>query len=44
MKAFFATIGAVQSARVVSDRETGKSRGFGYVEFYDVDTAKKAYA
>ena len=29
----FSTIGAVVRARVIMDRETGKSRGFGIVEF-----------
>lgn len=41
--AFFSGCGDVASARIVTDKETGKPRGFGYVEFYDVDTAKKAY-
>lgn len=40
---FFSSIGQVQSARVVTDKETQRPKGFGYVEFFDVDTAKKAY-
>jgi cold-inducible RNA-binding protein len=28
----FAQFGAVDSAQVVTDRETGRSRGFGFVE------------
>ena len=29
---FFSAFGAVQSATIVTDRETGRSRGFGFVE------------
>ena len=32
LKEFFATYGEVTSAKVVFDRETNKSRGFGFVE------------
>jgi len=29
----FAEFGEMTSARVITDRETGRSRGFGFVEF-----------
>ena len=31
--AHFASVGTVACAKVVTDRETGRSRGFGFVEF-----------
>ncbi len=40
----FATAGEVQSANVVTDRETGRSRGFGFVEMADDDAATTAIA
>lgn len=39
----FGEYGDVVSVRLPTDRETGAPKGFGYVEFGDVDTAKKAY-
>ncbi len=33
----FATHGAVESAEVVMDRDSGRSRGFGFVEMGDDD-------
>ena len=39
----FAEYGEVKSVRVPTDRETQKPKGFAYVEFIDIDTAKKAF-
>jgi RNA recognition motif-containing protein len=36
----FSQYAEVASARVVTDRETGKSRGFGFVEVREEDAAK----
>ena len=38
----FEKFGTVTSAKVGIDRETGKSRGFGFVEMPNVDEAKEA--
>ncbi len=38
----FAAYGEVASAKVIMDRDTGRSKGFGFVEFQDDDAAKKA--
>jgi RNA recognition motif-containing protein len=35
LKSLFAKFGEVTSAKVVMDRETGRSRGFGFVEMPD---------
>jgi len=35
LKSLFANYGEVTSAKVVMDRETGRSRGFGFVEMAD---------
>ncbi len=37
----FGRVGIVTSAQVITDRETGRSRGFGFVEMSD-DDARKA--
>lgn len=38
----FAQAGTVESAKVVEDRETGRSRGFGFVEMASADEATAA--
>ncbi|HSN56517.1 MAG TPA: hypothetical protein VLT32_17750 [Candidatus Sulfomarinibacteraceae bacterium] len=40
----FAAHGEVSEAVVISDRDTGRSRGFGFVTFEDDDAADKAVA
>ena len=35
LEALFAQYGEVESAAVITDRETGRSRGFGFVEMPD---------
>jgi len=42
LKELFETVGEVTSARVVTDRDTHKSRGFGFVEFADEANNQKA--
>jgi len=37
LRELFAQAGAVESATVVTDRETGRSRGFGFVEMATAD-------
>ncbi len=38
----FADFGAVDAARVVMDRETGRSKGFGFVEMANASEANAA--
>lgn len=39
---FFAQAGTVASAKVITDRDSGRSKGFGFVEMSNDDEAKKA--
>ena len=40
----FSKFGTVSSAKVIMDRESGRSRGFGFVEMEDEEAAKAAIA
>ncbi|MCP4304238.1 MAG: RNA-binding protein [bacterium] len=42
LEELFGEYGQVDSASVISDRETGRSRGFGFVEMSNDDEARKA--
>jgi len=44
LKEFFTPFGEVTSAKIIMDKTTGQSRGFGFVEMSDVASAKKAIA
>ncbi len=43
LKTFFESYGEVTDARVITDRETGRSRGFGFVEMPE-EAARNAIA
>jgi RNA recognition motif-containing protein len=40
LRELFSAIGEVHSAAVISDRDTGRSRGFGFIEMDDGDADK----
>ncbi len=42
LRGFFADYGTVSSAKVIMDKFTSQSRGFGFVEMPDKDHAQKA--
>jgi RNA recognition motif-containing protein len=44
LRAFFTPYGEVTSAKIITDRESGRSRGFGFVEMSDDSAARKAIA
>ncbi len=44
LQEYFGAAGPVESANVVYDRETGRSRGFGFVEMASEDAATAAIA
>ena len=40
LESLFAQVGDVESVRIITDRDTGRSRGFGFVEMSDENAAK----
>ena len=44
LREFFAEYGEVASAKVITDKFTNRSRGFGFVEMPDEEAAQKAIA
>ena len=44
LREFFTPYGEVVAAKVINDKFTGKSRGFGFVEMADAAAAQKAIA
>ena len=42
LRSLFAQYGEVTKAQVIEDRDTGRSRGFGFVEMASADEAQKA--
>ncbi len=42
LEALFAEFGEVSSAKVITDRETGRSKGFGFIEMTSDDAGKEA--
>lgn len=44
LEEFFAAVGTVLSAKVIVDRDTNRSKGFGFVEMASEEEAQKAVA
>jgi len=44
LEAFFSPIGTCESVAVITDRDTGRSRGFGFVEMSSTSEAQAAIA
>ena len=44
LESLFSQVGTCESASVITDRDTGRSRGFGFVEMGTASEAQKAIA
>ncbi|MBU1022761.1 RNA-binding protein [bacterium] len=44
LQELFQEFGEIESAKIITDRETGRSRGFGFVEMNDDGQAQAAIA
>ena len=44
LEQIFAAIGTVESTNIIEDRDTGRSRGFGFVEMSSEEEANNAVA
>jgi cold-inducible RNA-binding protein len=42
LKDMFSEVGQVESVQIITDRDTGRSKGFGFVEMSDDEAAAKA--
>ncbi|QKJ32369.1 RNA-binding protein [Mucilaginibacter mali] len=42
LQELFAAYGEVSSVKIITDRETGRSKGFGFIEMADDESAQKA--
>lgn len=42
LQELFSSIGEVESVKIITDQETGRSKGFGFVEMSSAEDAKKA--
>jgi RNA recognition motif-containing protein len=44
LKELFEEFGEVSSVKIITDRETGRSKGFGFIEMADDEAAEQAIA
>ena len=42
LESFLSQVGEITEVKIIQDRETGRSRGFGFVTFVDTDAANQA--